>query len=253
MGQSDSKQDILNNTLNEVTTDVMSKFSAAQSGTIDQTLNLSARKGGTIKGMKFENIASMNLSLLADAKVNGAMQNEITSKLDAALKANQDAIGVAASDAKIHNIVKNKVAANLNSEVLLAQEFKIKQAINAEAVGSDSEMRDSIATNKADVVAKMVNNISAGIISEMKADTTAAGKAESTQSNPLSTAVGAVKDLGLKVADTVRDISKQAISSWANIAIVFIIMVCLVVAYMGPDFIPGILTAVNPLKSSPSK
>jgi len=253
MGQSDSRQEVLNETLNEVTTNVMSKFGASQTGTITQVNKISARKGGKVKGITMANVATMNLTLLADAKVNSDMQNELTSKLDAALKSNQDVIGSAASDAMIHNIVKNKVATNLSSDVLLAQDFKINQMNDAEAVGEDSEISDSVFENKADVVAKMINNVGSSILSELKAQTDSKGSAESSQSNPVSGAVTAIKDLGLKVADTARDISKQAISSWANIMIVFIVMVCLVVAYMGPDFIPGILTAVNPLKSSPSK
>jgi len=102
-------------------------------------------------------------------------------------------------------------------------------------------------TNKTDVIAKMVNNVSTGIINALKSDAKASGSAESTQTNPISTAVGAIKDLGISITGAVQGVMTQAISSWGNIAMVFIVMICITVAYMGPEFVLGFIKQVNPM------
>jgi len=123
MGQSDSKQTILNETLNNITMKVLSKYGASQTAKITQNNNATITGGAQMKNVAFENIANLDLTMLAGATNNAAMQSELTSQLDAALKANQDAVGKASSDANIHNVVKNVVSVELSTETILEQKL----------------------------------------------------------------------------------------------------------------------------------
>lgn len=253
MGDTGSKQEILNETLNNITMNVLTTFGASQNINVKQSNDIILGGGTEMNGVKIENVANIDLAMLAGASNNARMQNELTSQLDAALKNSQDAVGKASSDAKVHNIVKNNVAVNLNSETLLKQSVNLSQENKLFTEGVDPKtgrrtvIKNTNVANKADIVSKLVSNVSSGILSELKADSKATGTAESTQTNPISTAVGALKDVALSVTGTVGSVLTKGIGSGANIAMVLIVMLCITVAYLGPEFILGTLKQLNPM------
>lgn len=189
MGAGISKQDILNETLNNVAIEVMQKNSTSISGDIqqDNTTTVAGNTGTvSLYGIKQINTSKLNVSALLDSAVNNSLQANLMAELKSTLAQSLPAISAYTDmEQKVVSSIKNNINSNITVENLQDISAKVKQNNTFQVLANNNvDTRDFVQKNEATLIMSMVNNMNAGII----ADIAATGVLEtdiSNKANPL--------------------------------------------------------------------
>lgn len=189
MGATVSKVDTSKDVLNAVISQVFSKSTSGGLSSVEQEniLILTNVKGTTIKGIVQENVASVNINMLAQKVSNGSLQADLINSLTSAISSNQDLIGYGESDIKVRSSVSNVINNNISTETINTLQNTINQKNTIVGYNLESSVVDIIKqANKSDVVMKLVDTISSEIIASLQAKTTATDTVTVSQSSPLN-------------------------------------------------------------------
>jgi hypothetical protein len=117
-----------------------------------------------------EQIASINLSILQDSKVNSQMRQDMTSKIEAATdKAKTSFPSMPTkNNSDIKNIIEKNINESFSQDAIADMKLSIDNQINISASGSNIQGLSLI--QKADAIGKIVNGMSADIVQEIMSD-----------------------------------------------------------------------------------
>ena len=174
MGANQSKQSVLNETLNEIAISVMTKNSTNLSGSIDQSnvLSVVGNKGKTkISGVTQVNISKINVAALAQSSSNNSLQADLISKLKASV---DQAVPSLAINSKVqqdvHNTITNSVNQNITTENLMNIATQVKNSNEIKFVANEGiNASDLIQKNEAELIIALVNDTTSTIVNKVAA------------------------------------------------------------------------------------
>ena len=241
MGASQSSSDILQESLTQVSLDVMNSISSSMSSSITQSNELTI--DGTIAGNASNNVqsntASINMQAIIQSAQSGQLQNDLVTKLAQEVKQKSSTLGYSASDVKVKNTIQNIVSNKITNETISKLDANIKQSNRITVTTSGlvgGNLASNIQKNKADTIMTFMSGMSSDIISQLKASNAISGLTTQVTSNPIS-----------DVAESAAQMFSGMMNS-AIFLIMFICLVCLAVIYMvGPQNILKILMPFSAL------
>lgn len=194
MGANQSKQDVLNKTMNDVVVNVLVSSSTSITSDITQSNigNITSTDSSvTATNIYQSNAANINLQVLSESTNTVALQAELISKLKSAVDQTIPTLAIGSTtDQNITNIITNKVQQNFtnNNFKSIAAATKSTNVLNISGKGSVT--LDNISqSNSATSILKLVDSVSVDIINNIKAD-------NSIDSSALSKPASILPDLG---------------------------------------------------------
>lgn len=176
MGGNQSTQNIMNETLNSVMINVMTKNSTSVTGSVAQsnTLEIADNTGDVaINGFTQSNAAKINISALAQSNNNASLQADLVSKLSAAVQQQAPALAINSSSTQnVRNIISNNIKQNMSSESLTNISAQVNSSNTARIHDNSGKvtLKNSSQSNAADLIMTLVDKTSNSIITAIKAD-----------------------------------------------------------------------------------
>lgn len=175
MGGNVSKQEVLNETLNQIQIDSMTKNSTSANANVkqDNTIDLSNNAGtANIVGYTQSNINKINLSALAQTTNNASLQADLVSKLSAAVSQTAPTLAINSSTTQtVTNQIKNVIGVSMSTQNLSSLAARVEQA-NKALLGNNTGTLNLVNVNQsntADVVIQLVTTNSATISAAVQA------------------------------------------------------------------------------------
>lgn len=191
MGGSESKVSQLNESINEISSDIIINLGTSTSGNIKNDQTVYAGGNTKISNVTLFQEARISLKTLSNSSVNAQLQTNLINQITA--EANKTTSGMPEitknkSKTDIKNIVTNRVKTNFSVDNLnsLSASIDQKQTI----IGLDSSIVDTIKLSQsASTIGELTANLSAGIVSDITANTSLASKTTEVQQNPISSII----------------------------------------------------------------
>lgn len=163
MGGNASKQQIINEMLNQVSIEVLTRNSSNASASSDQenTVVISNVKGSTIEGVTQINTSKINVAALQKSVQEGKLQSDLVSTLTNKVMQEAPALGIAnKTEQEVKNIVKNEINAKMNTENLQSIATNVKQKNTAviTAISDDSIVKPILQKNEAELIMTLAND-----------------------------------------------------------------------------------------------
>src|SRR6185436_17075139 len=178
MGANQSSQEILNNTLNAISMNIMTKNSTAMSGTSVQsnTLVISGVKDTSIKDFVQSNSSKINVQALMTSVNSGNLQADLFQQLSAAVEQHIPALAVSSdTHQKVTNAVTNAIDSNITTENFANISAHVSQTNTAIFTMVDKSTFDTITQkNEATLILELANKTTSDIIQNIKSTTTEA-------------------------------------------------------------------------------
>ena len=206
MGMNESKTKTRTEVLNSVSVDSISKISGTMSSSSDQTSSLiidGISGGSKIKGVTQSNASKINMDALMTQSASANLKADLKSKLEEAVKTNQNALGYSVSTVDVSGVVSNVVDINITNDSLsqLSADIKQKNTTMITNVSDSSEIGAVNQSNTSSAVIKFVSKMSNDVISKLKAAGATDVDSETDQTNPVTKAIDSfmdfIKTLGL--------------------------------------------------------
>ena len=191
MGGSESKVSQLNESINEISSDIIIKLGSSTSGNIKQTQSVVASGDAKISNVTLFQEARVSLKTLTNSSVNAQLQTSLINSITA--EANKITSGMPEitknkSKTDIKNIVTNRVKTNFSVTNLNSLSASIDQ--EQSVVGLNSSLIDTIKLSQsANAIGELTTNMSSGIVSDITANTSLASKTVDEQKNPISSII----------------------------------------------------------------
>ena len=191
MGGSESKTSQLNESINEISSDIIIKLGSSTSGTIKQVQSVVASGDAKISNVTLFQEAKISLKTLTNSSVNAQLQTSLITQITA--EANKITSGMPEitknkSKTDIKNIVTNRVKTNFSVTNLNSLSASIDQ--EQSVVGLNSSLIDTIKLSQsANAIGELTTNMSSGIVSDITANTSLASKTVDEQKNPISSII----------------------------------------------------------------
>lgn len=177
MGANNSKQEVLNETLNKIQIDVMTKnSSSANSSTVQSNVFRISNNTGNVKVNNFsqENISKINLSSLTNSKNNANLQAELISKIKQAAEQEAPSIALGSTaDQTIKNSISNIISTSMSIENLSKLAANVNQSNVSEITNNsgDTDASNLKFSNATDIIMSLVNSTSSEVVQVIKAVT----------------------------------------------------------------------------------
>jgi hypothetical protein len=181
MGGNKSVQDVLNDTLNSISMQVLVKnstgVSASSIGSND--LIITGSTNVTVSGFNQINSSQINVQALTDSINSGALQADLLNKLSAAVQQIVPTLAVADdTQQKITNNIKNIINTNINMQNFTNIALQAKQENIASVTDSKNvSITNSTQNNEATLIASVVTTTNNQIVAAVKASSTEAADA----------------------------------------------------------------------------
>jgi phage shock protein PspC (stress-responsive transcriptional regulator) len=191
MGGSESKVSQLNESINEISTDIIMNLGTSTAGNIKQTQSVVASGNSRVSNVTLFQEAKISLKTLSNSSVNAQLQTNLINQITA--EANKTTSGMPEitknkSQTDIKNIVTNRVKTNFSVTNLNSLSASIDQ--NQSVVGLDSSTIDTIKLSQsANAIGELTANMTSGIISDITANTSLSSKTTEVQQNPISSII----------------------------------------------------------------
>lgn len=229
MGGGSSKAKILQESINNISSEVVASASGTASGAVIQEAKITAvGKDSVVRNVSILQEAKINLSIMQDSSVNASMQADMVTKIMAEIeKAKTDFPQVSKNKSKtdIHNVIKNNVSNKMSTSSIMSISLDINQSAEVAAVSGGLVETVKIA-QAADAVGEAINTMSGDILSDIGITSELEGKAKETTTFFGADLVNAVGDAVNNIVGTISDafgISPQMI---------FLFIIIVIVGYM---------------------
>lgn len=191
MGGSESKVSQLNESLNEISTDIIMKLGSSTSGSIKQSQKITAANGSKISNVNLLQEAKVSLKTISNSSINSQLQSNLINSLTA--EANRTTSGMPEitknkSQTDIKNIVTNRVRTSFSIENLNSLSASIDQEQELTAVSSSVIELIKMSQN-ANVIGELTANMTSGIVSDITTNTSLSTKTTEIQQNPISSII----------------------------------------------------------------
>jgi hypothetical protein len=177
MGANSSKQEVYNETLNDIQIEVMTKNSTSMnSSTTQSNVYYINNDSGDVNvdGVTQENISKIDLSSLANTTNNANLQAELFSKIKQAAEQELPSIALGSTtDQTIKNSIKNIIGTKMSTENLTKLAASTTQhneaGVNNSGKANNSTVRNFKQNNSSGAIMKLTNSTSTEIIQAIKA------------------------------------------------------------------------------------
>jgi hypothetical protein len=175
MGGNTSKQKIINEMLNQVSVEVMTRNSSSASASSDQEnkLVISNVKGSTISGITQISTSKINVTALQKSVSEGKLQSDLVASLTNKVMQEAPQLGIATkSEQEVRNIVKNNIDAKINNENLQNIAANVKQRNSAVItnVEDNALVTGILQKNEAEAILTLTNDANNKIATELTTD-----------------------------------------------------------------------------------
>jgi hypothetical protein len=174
MGNSQSSQTVLNETLNKVSINVMQKNSTSLSGSVEQSneTTIAGNTGTvTLDGVIQVNSSSINVSALSDSAASNKLQADLIAQLKSSVEQAIPAISLNSNlKQDVSNKISNHVNSNVNVENLQNIAAQTKQNNTFKVLANNNvNTRDFVQKNEATLIMTLVNKMNSEIVADIKA------------------------------------------------------------------------------------
>jgi hypothetical protein len=174
MGNSQSSQTVLNETLNKVSINVMQKNSTSLSGSVEQSneTTIAGNTGTvTLDGVIQVNSSSINVSALSDSAASNKLQADLIAQLKSSVEQAIPAISLNSNlKQDVSNKISNHVNSNVNVENLQNIAAQTKQNNTFKVLANNNvNTRDFVQKNEATLIMALVNKMNSEIVADIKA------------------------------------------------------------------------------------
>jgi uncharacterized Tic20 family protein len=189
MGASESSQKTNQQTLNDVTTQVMASLtsSGGSSTSSTNTLTISGNTGSDISDITQSNVSKINMSMMATLTANNKLQTELTNALTSKISQDQDTFGISMQKSDIQNKVQTVVNTKITND-------SVSSLINQVTLQNNLTISDNDKTrvarvkqeNQNEAVMTMVTGLTSELMSQLGISNTSTVDSSQKSTNPLS-------------------------------------------------------------------
>lgn len=225
MGVSQSKIKEVSEVLNQLSLEVMSENSTAESTTVlgENELNISGQKNVKISNIKQINYAKINVSALQTSVSSGKLQSDLMASLTSKIKQEGAELGVALNDTDVHSVVSNSISSKITSKNLMNIQTSVVQKNKINITDNmDTTIKTILQQNEFTMLKELVSNMTTDIIAGLtsKADI----KKETSQEN---------KSFITKLADTFAGLGKTFLIVLGLGIFAVVIIIIIVISNLG--------------------
>ncbi len=209
MGGSSSKSSIVNETINNTVTEVLTENISRQSSEIIQNAEIIIGNvsGSKISGVSISQMAKIDMSMMLDEETNLDVQNKMIAALEAKAVQSQTtfpSLTATKSESEVKNLITNNVR-NTFSKKNVTEQLSISRQnakIKIGDVSDGAEISNITINQEAETVAKMVGKMSNSITSSLITESTSKADVTQEQKNPVSEVVDSVGNIITGIFDS---------------------------------------------------
>ena len=230
MGDSNSKTSQLNQSITDISTNVIIDAGTSSSGSVSNTQAMLGMGDTKISNVTLLQQANVSLSTLSKKSVNTKLQSDLVTKITAEVNKTTNglpSLEKSKAQTDIKNIVKTNVSNTFSTKSLDAMNLQIEQ--KQTVTGMDSSVIDQIKMSQnASVVGKLTSELASNIISDISSKTDLASKTVEVEENPVSSVIKSVGDSLSGVLETVG-----SFTGFDTSTIIFFIILVAVAGFLG--------------------
>jgi hypothetical protein len=230
MGDSNSKTSQLNQSITDISTNVIIEAGTSSSGSVSNTQAMLGMGDTKISNVTLLQQANVSLSTLSKKSVNTKLQSDLVTKITAEVNKTTNglpSLEKSKAQTDIKNIVKTNVSNTFSTKSLDAMNLQIEQ--KQTVTGMDSSVIDQIKMSQnASVVGKLTSELASNIISDISSTTDLASKTVEVEENPVSSVIKSVGDSLSGVLETVG-----SFTGFDTSTIIFFIILVAVAGFLG--------------------
>ena len=234
MGQSQSKQEIINESVTNTVLHAMAVQSQSGVSNVTQQIgNINIGGKTKIRGMEISQVASINLALLTEGSQSAQLASTITQELIAKATQSSTSFPIPVNNDD-EQIVKNIVKNNIDAQAKIVQENRLDVG-STQTVGDVNIMDADIANvkviQKVDIIANLSSGITNGLMQQFAS--TVSTSAEATQER---------KTFISDIADVFGNLGMMGLMAVVLVVVIAVVMLS-VMGSAGGGAIVGALTA----------
>jgi len=234
MGGGQSKAQILNETINNIATNVVVENASQTSSVIEQVQKFRIRgvQSSTISDVRLLQKAEVSVKSIQDAVANTNLQGKLIADIASAIEKKKSDFDLSGkSESEIKNIVKYNVNSSFSTKTLSKLELNIKQKQDVAITDVDeSDIRDIVFEQQSKGIGEHINKMSNSIVNELSVGT----KLESiTKEETKPLLVGAIDAVGNAFTNVIGGVGDIfGLDDTTVIMIGLILIISIIVAIM---------------------